>query len=372
MARATGEGRGARVARRLPAPPRPIVRDLGRGARPYEIVFESRTAYDFLISLAIGDGADSDLLPEDRAWLARSREQLDPAARSNLEACFAGENKGPFQGIASTLVDSPDVRTAAQVLSVLHATGGRGIARAIVVDSVSGAPSNDLIDRVLDGDKDAVSEIEPLLHDWHRDELTEFVATADVQFDRLCRAMEAWLPFFEPIEGRIGRYLERDLASRTADRASLDSETLIERVTGGLRWLPEPNVRRVILAPSYFARPFNYIYQGVGWRLFAYPLADAVLDNADDLMPPASMVRLYRALGDPTRMRTLKLLSDRDCYLTELATQLELSKPTMKHHLALMRAAGLVTVTEEGGLTYYSLRRDRLEEAGIELRRYVG
>jgi hypothetical protein len=31
-----------------------------------------------------------------------------------------------------------------------------------------------------------------------------------------------------------------------------------------------------------------------------------------------------------------------------------------------------VTVTEEGSLTYYSLRRERLEEAGVELRRFLG
>jgi ArsR family transcriptional regulator len=83
------------------------------------------------------------------------------------------------------------------------------------------------------------------------------------------------------------------------------------------------------------------------------------------------MVRLFRALGDPTRLRILKLLGERDHYLTELATQLELSKPTMKHHLALLRAAGVVTVTEEGSLTYYSIRRERLEEAGVDLRRFL-
>ncbi len=131
-------------------------------------------------------------------------------------------------------------------------------------------------------------------------------------------------------------------------------------------------MRRVIMAPSYFARPFNYIYQGADWRLFAYPIADAVLGTADAGTPPQAVVRLYRALGDSTRMRILKLLSDRDWYLTELAQQLELSKPTMKHHLALLRAAGLVTVIEEGSLTYYNLRRERLEEAGTELHSFLG
>ena len=83
------------------------------------------------------------------------------------------------------------------------------------------------------------------------------------------------------------------------------------------------------------------------------------------------VAKYFRGLGDPTRLRILKLLADRDWYLTELATQLEFSKPTIKHHLAQLRAAGLVTVTEEGSLTYYSIRRERLEEAGLELGRYL-
>jgi DNA-binding transcriptional ArsR family regulator len=79
-------------------------------------------------------------------------------------------------------------------------------------------------------------------------------------------------------------------------------------------------------------------------------------------------VRLYRALGDESRLRILRLLAERDRYLTELATELELSKPTVSHHLAQLRAASLVTLTQQGNLTYYSLRRDRIDEAGPELR----
>ena len=40
-------------------------------------------------------------------------------------------------------------------------------------------------------------------------------------------------------------------------------------------------------------------------------------------------------------------------------------------HLAQLRAAGLITLTEQGNLTYYSLRRDCAEEAGVELRAYL-
>ena len=72
-----------------------------------------------------------------------------------------------------------------------------------------------------------------------------------------------------------------------------------------------------------------------------------------------------------TRLRILKLLADRDLYLTEIAQQLELSKPTIKHHLALLRAAGLVTVVEAGSVLYYTLRRDRIEAASADLSRFL-
>ena len=72
---------------------------------------------------------------------------------------------------------------------------------------------------------------------------------------------------------------------------------------------PKPGVRRVILAPSYFARPYNFVLGGDDWRLFGYPIADDALDAGDPLAPPAAVVRLHRALGDETRLRILRLLA---------------------------------------------------------------
>jgi DNA-binding transcriptional ArsR family regulator len=105
--------------------------------------------------------------------------------------------------------------------------------------------------------------------------------------------------------------------------------------------------------------------------MFVYPVADGALEPHDPLAPPPAVLRLHRALGDDSRLRILRLLRDRDWYLTEIAERLELSKPTIKHHLAQLRAAGLVTLTEEGGLSYYSLRRDRLDDASSELKRFL-
>jgi DNA-binding transcriptional ArsR family regulator len=107
------------------------------------------------------------------------------------------------------------------------------------------------------------------------------------------------------------------------------------------------------------------------WRFFGYPVADSALDPSDELSPPLAVIRLHRALGDETRLRILKLLASKDLYLTEIAQQLDLSKPTIKHHLSLLRSAGLVTITESGTVMYYSLRRTRLDDASADIKRFL-
>src|SRR5262249_36671180 len=261
---------------------------------------------------------------------------------------------------------------AADVIEAAHRTGARALARQILVSSVNEGAEDVVIDAALDGDEAAFSLLVPLMKEYEPDKVKELIGTYEHEFDQLMTALAAWLPLFQAEEARIAGYQQRDVELRRNDVRTLPPDELIEKTTGGVRWIPDTPGRRIILAPSYFSRPYNYIYQDGSWRIFAYPVSDAALEPADANTPPPSTVRLFRTLGDPTRLRALKLLTERDWYLTELATELNLSKPTMKHHLAQMRAAGLVTITEEGTLTYYSLRRERLKEAGLELTRFIG
>jgi DNA-binding transcriptional ArsR family regulator len=226
----------------------------------------------------------------------------------------------------------------------------------------------EVFDRAAGGDQAALTEITERTPE---SGLLEMLREPDRWVDELLKVLRYWQGRYAEVEDRVRRSLERDLADRAGDLDRLPPAEMVEQTTGGIRFLADSGVRRVILAPSYFARPFNYIFAANGWRLFCYPIADTALGGADAVGPPPSAVRLYRALGDETRLRILRLLADRDHYLTELAQQLELSKPTVKHHLAQLRAAGLVTVTEEGSLTYWSLRRERVAEAGREAADYL-
>ncbi|MBA2254337.1 MAG: winged helix-turn-helix transcriptional regulator [Chloroflexi bacterium] len=351
---------------------RPAVRDFSGGASVYDVTFDARTAYDFIISLYVGTGDDQDVSPEDLRWLRKARGSLPPGQLDDLDACFGEESNGIFHGLPSLIVADPTVRDAAAVVQLLDRVPDADLIRHLLPELDRDEAAQRLLDRSVAGEADALTELEPRLPEHNRAQFVAFLANAGSRVTLLREVLRAWLPLFLEVEDRVARIIARDLEARAGDMASLDPSALIERTTGGLRWLPESNVRRVIMAPSYFGKPYNYIFSAADWRMFCYPVADAAVGVNDGTTPPQAVVRLYRALGDATRMRTLKLLADRDWYLTELATHLELSKPTMKHHLALLRAAGLVTVTEEGTLTYYSLRRERLTEAGIELTRYLG
>jgi DNA-binding transcriptional ArsR family regulator len=358
-----------------PVAPRAKVRAMAGTSSRLDIEYDARTAFDFLISLE-GHGEhekEPDLLPEDAAWLKRSFAALSAEQKADLERHFGEESIGLPYALPAILVDKPEIKDAKSFVSAVRTTSGEKLAGILVGGLMRMHGQDDLGAEVMSGDKEA---LETACEPWDankRDRLADFVTHRDEELDRMIGVLEAWLPLYQEVEPRVNAMLKRDVATQKQENAKFDGDvpTLVERTTGGLRWFPEPGVRRVILAPQYFGRPFNYIFNGPDWRLLGYPIAETSLGATDAVMPPQTMVRLYRALGDTTRMRVLRLLSDRDLYLTELAQQLELSKPTMKHHLALLRAAGLVTVTEEGSLTYYSLRRDRVREAGLELQSYI-
>src|SRR5258706_7906721 len=177
--------------------------------------------------------------------------------------------------------------------------------------------------------------------------VTEVLADPAGQLDVVLDVLGTWADAFVAVEDRVAAILQRDYDLRAADRATLGPIELVERTTNGIRVESDPTVERVILAPSYFARPFNYLLGGAGWRLVGYPVADDALE-LDPLSPPSAVLPLHRALGDPTRLPILKLLADRHLYGTELPDQLGISKPTPRHHKAPPRPAPPVTPAHAG------------------------
>src|SRR6266542_547891 len=74
--------------------------------------------------------------------------------------------------------------------------------------------------------------------------------------------------------------------------------------------------------------------------------------------------QLFKALGDPARVRIVNLLatSDEPVCGCELTAPLGLAQPTVSHHLHKLLDAGLVAREQRGKWAYYSLRDDAVEK----------
>ncbi len=93
---------------------------------------------------------------------------------------------------------------------------------------------------------------------------------------------------------------------------------------------------------------------------------------ADDMTTSeaATTAALFKALGDPHRVRIVNLLATVRqavcvCDLTEF---LGLSQPTVSHHMRKLVDAGLLTREQRGVWAYYSLRGDAIRRLGEVLR----
>jgi ArsR family transcriptional regulator len=72
---------------------------------------------------------------------------------------------------------------------------------------------------------------------------------------------------------------------------------------------------------------------------------------------------VFKALNDPIRRRILEMLKKKgDMSAGDIAEQFDISKPSISHHLDLLKQAGLVEVMREGQFLYYSLNTTIIDE----------
>lgn len=73
-------------------------------------------------------------------------------------------------------------------------------------------------------------------------------------------------------------------------------------------------------------------------------------------------VKLCKALGEPTRLKILRLLAVRPMYVCELNAVLDMSQPRISQHLRVLKEAGLLGETREAQRIFYSLNLEDLEK----------
>jgi len=168
----------------------------------------------------------------------------------------------------------------------------------------------------------AVEQVADLIDRWNRDVFADLA------------------PSLEPALSDSGRAV-----TRLKDQ--LPIERLIIRATRGVEYRIESWIHTVVLVPSQLNRPWVDLAEYRGIKFIVYPAA-AAGEGSD-----SQLADIYKALGDETRLRILRLMASGATSLTDMAERLGLAKSTVHGHLVVLRGAGITrSVVGAGGKTY--------------------
>jgi ArsR family transcriptional regulator len=76
-------------------------------------------------------------------------------------------------------------------------------------------------------------------------------------------------------------------------------------------------------------------------------------------LPPGdreTVVGMFKALGDPTRLDIFRLIAAQESPICacDVVDRFDVSQPTISHHLKVLKEAGLITVSRRGVWAYYA------------------
>jgi len=93
------------------------------------------------------------------------------------------------------------------------------------------------------------------------------------------------------------------------------------------------------------------------------PLAASALSDEE----AEATAELFKALGDPARVRLVNLLAqgDGEVCMCDLIEPVGLSQPTVSHHMKKLVDAGLVAREQRGRWAFFSLKRDAVEKLAL-------
>lgn len=140
----------------------------------------------------------------------------------------------------------------------------------------------------------------------------------------------------------------------------------IERITGGVKYLPEPSVWNVKLIPHVSYRPWILEKRTPDTKIFFYPLKEEYLIEPG--IPSTELIRGHKVLGDELRLKLLYQLVKGPLSLQEMSGQFHISKSTLHHQLSLLRAAKFIRVDK--GI--YSANLTRINAFSEKLTQYLG
>jgi DNA-binding transcriptional ArsR family regulator len=127
----------------------------------------------------------------------------------------------------------------------------------------------------------------------------------------------------------------------------------------------------LVLVPSFYVWPHVRVNCDAPWPPgIVYPAPFAAAESRAGV-PADELLHVLRALGDATRLRTLKLIAARPRTTQELAPLVGITEAGLSKHLRLLARAGVVESHREGYYVVYTLSSDRMASLSDALLRFL-
>ena len=352
----------------------PRVVDVSRPGQARTVEIDASEAAELLLSIAtvlVEDEQDTYELGADR--IEEVRAAAPPELLSQAAELLPDKAAALLLGLVYT---TPKPRTAAAFLEHLAASDPVEIRLHLLGYYTRGHQviEPETIRRAAEGDDEAIGAllqatseyVDPAkCGDMERVLRTEPADGKRALLDLLSGWYEHVLPAIGPVDPTLA---ERDAEAKRELVKSVPPEQVVERLAPGIQWTPGPEIDRVVLFPAYSPRPWVFMSEYKRVKIFCYPITlDREPAGPGD---PAELVRIYKALGDESRLKLLKRLQAGPISLSDAAQEVGLAKSTTHHHLAILRQAGFVLIQE--GDDTYKLRPDLRPEPGALLAGYLG
>ncbi len=188
--------------------------------------------------------------------------------------------------------------------------------------------------------------------------------------DQYTPLLELWYEhYFKNVEGSIIPLIEEDANEKGMLLTKMDPMSLVEYASGGLVIENAPEIQTIVLFPTVHNRPINTYCFYKKMMLIQYPV-DVPEEDEDE--PPTCLLRMTHALSDPKRLRLLRYVAEKPHSLDEMIRDLDQTEESLKHHLMILRVAGLLRIHLGAGDTEkFSIRPDGASELQMFLESYM-
>ncbi|HSS61366.1 MAG TPA: DUF1272 domain-containing protein [Candidatus Limnocylindrales bacterium] len=320
------------------------------GTRRLEAVVSYGTGLEALVCMLILNGAPPFDNFERGAEIARASRRGLPQSVVRASSRLRTPHGDPWSALAARIAAEDDLtHDIAGVLDRLERMPPAELKLTMLgFDGASGRGDEAAIYRsVAAGDKAAVTPLRRLsAEEGRQDEVEPLLLLSATELRGLVlNALQDLPPDLYAGPGAAD-LLERDaleVGRQLADSRGIES--VVERLTRGLMYRPEPGITGVIFVPSLVHRPWTLVLDHGRRKVFVYPCR---LD-AELTAPDLGLIAIYRALGDGTRLRILRRLATGPASVAQISDQLGLAKSTVHEHLLSLRGAGLVRLPASGG-----------------------